>query len=792
MGLEVCSDHSGRTPPGWRPVLRSSRRMLPWVLIPVAALLVSTAKGLALSETIPLPQRSRVPFENVEIEADRFHHEGTTTIYEGAVEVRGGTLRLLTDRLVYNEQTQEVEAIGHVVFEETGIYLTGDRALYNLKTRRGGMWNVRGHTDRSPDQTTLYFEAEQIILHSSDLYEVVRGRLTSCQGERPLWSLTTARMMLSVDRRVSLRWPAFRVKEIPVLVLPFVSVPLTPRVRSSGFLIPGISNSSTKGISLSIPYYQTLGRSADITPRLEIFTARGIGYGADLRARPGDRSTLTTGFFIVEDRLFGQRGPDQGGTAFYLRGVQLLPHGFIGTADVNVTSSLAFRQVFSDSFQQAISPEEKTEISLTNNFGTYSFNARVLARTFTLPGGTARLRTLPSLQLVGRPRSLGRFPAYVSVDIAADGISRKEPTFRTPSVVQRLDAEPRLSFPVIDVGGFTVTPEVALRATFYSDTADPGDRTRILGQSFTRRSLDVSLDIRPPALERTFHHRDGRRWFTHVIESSVIYRRTVGIGSNVARILRVDERDTLTDTNEIEVALINRLLTVRRTPEGQTTPHEILSVSIRQQYFFDPTFGGALVPGRRNQFLPLMRLSGLSFGGRARRWSPVNVTTRVEPLSSLFADVRFDYDVQENVLRNVSISAGLKRSLVSVFQTWFISRRIRLGAGGEEPGTFSGNLSQSSVTLGRQTQGFFVSADVLYDFTDRVIAAKVSSRRLVSSTVRAGYSFHCCSVMVQNTTFRIGVRRENRLAFALVLNGIGSFGAHTAAGRRVFDPYSPF
>lgn len=763
------------------------------LVVPLLAQASAENSAAMLPSRAVVQKRPVIPYENVDIEADRSRHEGTKTIYEGAVEVRAGTMRLLTDRLVYNEETHEVEAIGHVVFDEVGIHVEGTRAFYNLKTREGGVWNARGHTDRSPDGTTLYFEAEQILRLASDTYEVVKGRLTSCQGVRPIWSLTTARMKFTVNRRVSLRWPAFRVKEIPVLVLPYASVPLTPRVRSSGFLIPGFSRSSVKGISLSIPYYQTLGRSADITPRLEVYSARGIGYGADLRARPGEQSSLTTGFFIVQDRLFGQPGPDQGGTAFYLKGVQFLPHGFIGTADVNITSSLAFRQVFSDSFQQAISPEEKTQITLTNNFGDYSFNSLIMARTFTLPGGSVRLRTLPSFNLLSRPQNVVRgLPLYLSFDIAADGISRKEAALKTPSVVQRLDAQPRLTLPILDVAGMTITPELALRATFYSDTADPQDRTRVLGESFTRRSLDFSLEIRPPALERDFHHRDGSRWFTHLIEPTITYRRTAGIGLNITRILRVDERDIITDTNEIEYSLAHRFLGRRKTTDGQMVPHELFSITVRQKYFFDPTFGGALTPGRRNQFLPLMSLSGFSFGGRLRRWSPVNVTTRLQPLSSLFADIRFDYDVQQREVRNISVAGGVRRSSFSVFQTWFMSRQIRLGNGEMEAGTFAGNLSQSSVTVGRLTQGLFMAADVLYDFTDRKIEGRVSSHRLVSSTLRIGYAFHCCSIVVQNTTFRIGVRRENRLAFALVLNGIGSFGAHTAAGRRVFDPYSPF
>jgi hypothetical protein len=128
---------------------------------------------------------------------------------------------------------------------------------------------------------------------------------------------------------------------------------------------------------------------------------------------------------------------------------------------------------------------------------------------------------------------------------------------------------------------------------------------------------------------------------------------------------------------------------------------------------------------------------------------------------------------------------------VSALQTWHYTHRVSLGGGRFEAGTFSGNLWQSSFTLGNQGRGFFTGVDLLYDFTDRLIGGAISSRRLASSTIRAGYSFDCCSLLIQNTTFKVGLRSENRLAFALVLNGIGSFGS-TSAGRRFFEPYAPF
>jgi LPS-assembly protein len=596
-------------------------------------------------------------------------------------------------------------------------------------------------------------------------------------------------------------------------VLPYATVPISKSERNSGFLIPGFSKSNVKGISLSIPYYQTLGRSADITPRLNIYTARGIGYGADVRTRSREDSYLNTGFFIVQDRLFGDKGgADQGGTAFYARAVQFFPKGFVGTADVNITSSFAFRQVFSDSFQQAISPEEKTQIYLTNNFSSYSFNALFLSRSIFLsgvspspdqlaqpspppqtPGAGALItfRRLPSFSMSGRPQRLvERVPVYLSFDAAIEGVTRKEPTFKTPSVVQRLDGNPRFTLPLFSFKGVSVTPDIGLRTTFYSETVDPRDRTRILGESLTRHYVDFSVDIRPPSFERSFYHRDGTRRFKHVVEPSLVYRRIRGIGSDFARVIRVDENDAVANTNEVEYSLVNRFFTTRQNQQGQAFPHELLSVRISQKYFFDPTFGGALVAGQRNQFFPINTLSGYSFGGEPRRFSPVSVSTRVQPLSSLLADVRFDYDTREKTLRAFSVTVGMRKASLSVLQTWYYTHRVGLGAGRFEAGTFSGNLWQSSFSIGNQGRGPFVGADLLYDFTDRIIGGTLSSRRLASSTIRAGYGFGCCSLLIQNTTFKVGLRSENRLAFALVLNGIGSFGS-TSAGRRFFEPYAP-
>ena len=108
----------------------------------------------------------------------------------------------------------------------------------------------------------------------------------------------------------------------------------------------------------------------------------------------------------MKDRIFGANAdaahPDQGGSSFYADGVHYFPNGFIAAADVNITSNLAFRQVFSDSIQQAISPEERSQVFVNRNHGDFSFNFLARTNVTSLPTSRIRIRELPSITIERR------------------------------------------------------------------------------------------------------------------------------------------------------------------------------------------------------------------------------------------------------------------------------------------------------------------------------------------------------------------------------------------------------
>ena len=767
------------------------------------------------------------PTDELSVESSRQSASGPENArifhYEGNVDVRIGTYRLQADKVTVYEAENRVVAEGSVVFDQADQQrITGSHGEWNYRTKTGYFVDSTGFTNQTQDGTRIYFTADRVEKISLDTIVATNVQVTACDEDVPKWSFHASKARIKTGDRVYVSSPTMKLKKVPVFYLPYASVSIKQRDRASGFLTPTFGGSGAKGARLSTAYYQTLGRSADFTFRSDIYTSRGLGFGGDLRTRANSRSYLNVGFYAVKDRIFGPEAdaahPDQGGSSLYVEGVHYFKNGFTAVADVNITSNLAFRQVFSDNIQQAISPEETSQVFVNKDHNEYSFNFLARTQVTSLTNARIRIRQLPSISIDKRPTIvsfLKSLPLYFSFSGAADGVSRKETVedsvqfvsdvggnpILAPSMVQRLDMSPRFELP-LNFAGWTVTASGTGRVTFYSNSLDPATRD-VLSRNVTRSYGEFELDVRPPAFAKDFQHGDGRFFFRHLIEPYLIYRRIAGI-NNFDRIIRFDYTDAIADTNEFEFGIANRFFTRRSTenvsdaqlktsddpnrPILSSQPYEALTITLRGKYFFDPFFGGALVPGRRNQFYPLNTITGFVYGGVPRRFSPLNIDTRYRPRRDLFVDLRSDIDTRGGGVRTVSTTFGLSRPLVQVFQSFYYTRAIELvpslaqfaDARGFEAGTVRGSQWSPSVFLGNRERGLFGGASFFFDFQKRPGRGDSS---LISSTITLGHSWDCCAFAAQFSTFNVGLRKENRVVFSFRLNGIGSFGTEQIGQR---------
>ena len=717
--------------------------------------------------------------------------KGEIIIYSGEVRMTYADVTLLGDRATLNKNTNDVVIEGNVFFEQQGQSVTAERIEFNLETKRGTLFKSTAFTDRTPDGTTIVVDAERTDKTGESSYILENANLTACQEAVPKWSFTAKRARIKLNERAVMYNTIFRIKNIPLIYLPYVSLSISKRDRQSGFLLPTSGSSNIKGRTLHVAYYQTLGRSADLLVRTDIFTKRGLGFGFDFRARPDENSRIALGAFLVKDRLlgpktdaFGNKLPDQGGSSFYADAVQYFKNGFVAVADVNITSNFAFRQVFAENLQQAISPEERSQLYVNKNSGAYSFNASIYEHSIFLRDDTIKTRTLPSFELNKRSERLSDlFPVYFSFDSAIEGMKRtvargNTSTFRSPNISQRFDFFPNITLPLKPIGGFTFTPSLGFRTTFYSDSLNPVTR-EVTGQNLYRNYADLNIDIRPPSFARIYRNKDGSPKFKHVIEPYALYRRIIG-PDNFDRTIRFDERDMIAETNEIEYGITNRFFVKRPSADGKSTQaYEWLALTIAQKHYFDPGFGGAVKDGQRNQFISTTTLSGFGFLGYQRNYSPLNVNARVRPTNTTFADVRMDMDTSLNEVRNVGISAGTFRRLFSVSQSWYYTRRVLTPDGQpvkHDPTTLPGNQMDTSVFAGNSQNGPYLGVTIVYDFRNQFFDGTPRDPRYINLVTTGGWAWDCCSFQFQNYTFKAGLRNENRFLFSFTLKGIGTFG----------------
>lgn len=737
-------------------------------------------------------------------------------VHSGNVDVRYGIYRMQADKITINEAETTMIAEGSVIFDQGDDQrITGTRGEFNYQTKLGYFVESTGFTNQTNDGTVVYFTADRVERVGENEILVENGKFTACEDNVPKWSFTASKAVIKPNDKIKLTNAKFRVKDIPLVPLPYASIPIKKRDRASGFLTPSFGFSGNKGFRLATAYYQTLGRSADVTFRTDLYSARGIGYGADVRTRANSRSFLDFGFYAVKDRIFGEKegkeNPDQGGSIFYAEGIHYFPKGYTAVADVRITSNLDFRQIFSDGIQQIISPIELSQVYINKSWGSYTFNSRLRSEVVSIPNVRIKTRNLPGINFEKRPSPLPFLDkVYFSFKANFDSLSRNEEVADTTlyqqttggeplnnsRYTQRFDVYPQISLP-LNFKYFTLTATGALRATHYSDSFN--DMRRVIGQSVTRKYGEFELDFRPVALAKNYYSKNGAFRFRHTIEPFVTYRLIKGV-DNFNRIIRFDYQDTATDTNEIEYGVTNRIFT-RRYTEAVTDearkqlreiplnkkellgvqPYEVFTLTVRGKYFFDPTFGGALTPGRRNQIEPITALTFYTFGGIPRKFSPLNIDATYRPQRTVFVNTRLDLDLQSGALRDISATFGYDSPMLKIFQTLYYTRALTLipslqrlaDSSGREAGTIRGSQWSPSVFIGNRDRGFYGGTSLFFDFENR---RGVRNSPLISTLATFGYAFDCCAVTIQHSTFNVGVRRENRFVFSFRLNGIGTFG----------------
>jgi len=736
------------------------------------------SKNVSQAPAKAVPQRS-TDQGVASLEADQQRQVGKVFYADGHVDVTYQNYRIRADHAEYNRETGVVTANGHVQLDYLTQHVEADDMRYELRTGRGLFHHVRATfaVQRRPTPTLLispnplYFEAQEAERINDDTYRVQKAWMTVCEPDRPTWKFYAPRATVFLRKSVHLENGNFRIHSIPVIYFPYATFPAEHR-RDSGFMIPDVGHSSSKGLVLGESMYWAPTDWADATVGAAYFSRRGWSQAADLRMRPWEKARLDFTYFGVEDRGLPQpEGPpiNQGGHELHLKFISDLAGGWRAVADLNELSSLTFRLAFSETYTQAVNSEVPNTAFLNNNFKGFSFGIAALSYENFLsasPESEIRLRTAPEANFSSVDQApFKKLPIYFSFETFVGAEHREEDItpFSTPGFVERSEFAPTVTIPFHWGPWLDVVPMFTLRSTHYGGQLVDGNFS---GQGFFRTTEEFSVDVRPPTIERVWGH-SGTKW-KHVIEPSFAYHLVNGV-NDFPRFIRYDEDETLTDTNEMEYGFTTRLY--RRS--GDDDAQELISWRVVEKYFFDPTFGGALIPGQRNVFQTLDALTPFAFADEPRNFSPIVSDLRIMPGKHYDIQFRVDYDPKRGLATAIGTLLKLrpyKESFLTLAH--FSTTNLPTPPSENPPGfVFQPRSNQVRALLGYgdlNRKGWNATVGASYDLAQNVFQNQV---------VQVGYNGSCCGLGFEYRRLSFGtIRNENQFRVVFLIANIGSVG----------------
>ena len=701
----------------------------------VLVCLTSASASGGDSQDPSLPRNAITVLADVQEQIEEGHIKA-----KGYVKIQVGEIILLADQVELWQDSLWLNANGNVVFQKGDQKIVCKRAEMNLNDGTGTFHNASGVIGQD-----LYFHADIAVRESDEVYVIERGAFTSCAQPVPHWEFTGGKARIRRDHDVRLHSAFLKVKSVPVLYAPFLIYPIDEKDRSTGFLLPRIGTSSTKGFQVSESFFWAINRSMDATFTLDAYSESGLGGGGEYRYVLSGTSRGDFRTYLFRDEASEQQ---EYTLAYSLN--QDVTGGFRAIGRVDYFSSFDFQQQYQESLDQTSRRSKKASGSISRSWSNTNFRVS-FDRNETAFGDEVALRqTLPQVSFRSRSQRLGDSPFLFSFETDSSRFSR---TFNEELVdYQRFDLGSTIAYPFTRLSFLTFKTSLTGRYTYYSgQVTDGGD---FVDDGTHRRFYEIRLDARGPTLARIFN-TPGNFYadrYKHVIEPQLTwsYRSEIDAFDSIPKF---DSQDYLPGTNQLAFSLVNRFFAKRDVEGGKRSeaPLEFLTWTLSQRYFFDID---------ASLYDPQFSTPYYTEDGTPSHYSPITSKVRFHPSPRISATWNLDYDVNFAKLRSMSLSGAFS-----------------------EPGLGSASVSWSqSVSLSSDVVRNFLRARGTTSLSKNVQSGvelnyDLAERNLHQLGLSLAYKVQCCGFHIEYARYNYqSLRTESALRFQVSLAHLASFG----------------
>lgn len=214
--------------------------------------------------------------------------EAGTVTAQGHVEMEQAGRILKADQVVYNMNTDKINAIGHVVLLDAN----GDVHLadtIDLSDRMNVANATHMHSTLKDGSRFWADEGERIANEKTVMTEATYTPCEPCKEhpERsPIWQINAGEVKHDeLEHKIIYRNATLDVKGVPILYMPYFAHPDGTIKQKSGFLTPSAGYKTRQGAMLTNSYYWAMSPYEDMTFALTAMTKQAPLLAGEYRRR---------------------------------------------------------------------------------------------------------------------------------------------------------------------------------------------------------------------------------------------------------------------------------------------------------------------------------------------------------------------------------------------------------------------------------------------------------------------------------------------------------------------------
>jgi LPS-assembly protein len=601
--------------------------------------------------------------------------DGNATL-RGNVEVRQGDREIHADQVDYDSNNRSMRSDGHIDYQDPLVHVAGAGGSYSTSGGaqfRSAQFDLRQRAARGA--------AREMTLTPAGVLRLQGVTFTTCPLRDQSWQLKAKSIVLDTRNKVGTgRGAQVDFMGVPLVYLPWVSFPLSSE-RKSGFLFPGVGNTSTNGLQLSVPYYWNIAPNADFTFQPILYSKAGTDLGGDLRFLTASQRGRLDWNYLPDDSAFG-------GSRSRVRFTEVaeLPGDFRLNASAENVSDTRYFEDFSQGPEGASTPFLERRATLSYR-----------SEHWSIDGEAQQYQTI-DYTLLQPDRPYARVPRIaVDADYGVGpnallhyGFDSELVDFQhsqRPDIVTtgwRADLMPQVSLDLTGPGYF-LRPALAWRATQYElDTRGPGQLQRSPSRTLPIASFDTGL-----VFERPSGSRDQRKL---TLEPRVLYVDVPYRGQdqlpvfdtalpdlNPVQLFRTNRyvgADRVSDANQVSVGVTSRLLDAR---DGR----QFISATLGETYYFETPRvilpGEVPTTGKRSDLVAQLALTafqdwsadiGVQWDQQKRRSERTTVNLQYKPAPDTVVNLAYRY---ERFVTTVEVFQGVPQLIQQGFDQFELS-----------------------------------------------------------------------------------------------------------------------